>query len=477
MHDSRLVKMLQLLSKKELRQFKKYIHSPFFNTNGQLTDLFDYIHQYYPNWASRMLDKEHVYRYLFPDAKAFQAKKMSNLMSELSLQIEDFLVQLEFTNNKIEQKKLRAEALGKRNLTSSLKKTFHKLDKDLNNAPAQDLSYFLSQFQKNHKLYFDHVTQKFNPDKEVLSGAMKNLDSFYLLAKLQLSIEMKSRERVYDEDYSIRFLNEIISISIEDLKGFSPLLIIYYHLMQLTLFREQIDYFKAKETYIKSWQSFKTNDQLFILLTLLNFATRQSNAGNKGFIKEKFDLNKFGLENYILISNGRLSEALFLNIIINGIKLEEYNWLQTYLNNYVSYLDDEIQEQIKVLSEAIIHYSKREYTNTRQLITSHSFPKPIHKIRAKSLLLRAIYEELAFDETQYILFISQSQSFERFLRRKEQLTEKDLYINFIQILRQLAKKRYNNSISTSFIKKMKDRITENQRIANKPWILEKIEEL
>ncbi len=479
MHASRLLKLFGILSKKEFRQFKKYIHSPFFNTNAQLIQLFEYINQYYPNLKSRMLSKEHAFRHLFPEIKGFQAKKITNLMSELSLMVEDFLVQIEFTNNRIEQKKIRAEALGKRNLTSSLQKTFHLLDKDLNNASTKDLPYYLSQFQKNHKLCFDKATQNqwSIPEKEALTNAMNDLDAFYFLAKLQLSIEMKSRERHLGEEYSIKFLDEIITLSSTSLSEFSPLLKIYYHLNQLTSSGKELHFFEAKDIYTNHWSSIGINDQWYILLCLFNYSIPLANQGNLLFITELFSLYKFGLENEILLLNGELPATSFYNIVLYGIKLNEYDWLENFIAKYSNFLDFEIREQIKVLCLAIIHYSKEEYTKTRHILISHSFPKSRYKIRAKSLLLRAIYEELANDESQFSLFVSQSQSFERFLRRKKQLTEKYKYINFVQILRQLAKNRYNNSVSHKLISKMKNRISNSPSLANKPWILEKIEEL
>ena len=477
MHASRLIKMFQILSKKEFRQFKKYVHSPFFNTNGQLIELFEYIDKYYPTLDSRMLSKEHVFRHLFPNDRIFQAKKVSNLMSELSLLVEDFLVQLEFIDNKIERKKLRAEALGKRNLTGSLQKTFQQLDKELDIVPIQDLAYYLSLFQKNHKLYFDYATQKLTPNKEGLLKAMRNLDSFYFLGKLQMGIEMKSRERIYDERHKIHFLDEIIFHVSKDIEEFSPLLRIYYHLVQLAQSENETHFFKAKELFNKCWSNLGLNDKLFIMLCLFNYATPKSSQGNLVFLKENLELYKFGLERNILIANKRLSEVSFINIIAIGIQLKEYNWLEIFIAKYSNYLDLKIREQIKVLSLALIYFSKTEYSKTIELIISHSFPKFINKTRAKSLLLRAIYEELAVDESQYILFISQSQTFERFLRRNKQFSQKYYYLDFIQILRQMAKKRYNKSISQKFILKIRQRVMENENLANKPWVLKKINEL
>jgi hypothetical protein len=92
------------------------------------------------------------------------------------------------------------------------------------------------------------------------------------------------------------------------------------------------------------------------------------------------------------------------------------------------------------------------------------------------VLLKTIYEELSLDDSQLNLFEAQSKSFERFLRRASKLTERESYINFVQILRKIAKARQKNLSLDKFLTKIKYQELQHMNIANKSWVLAKVED-
>jgi hypothetical protein len=470
-----MLSLVSSLSNEELKKFKKFVRSPFFNTNEQLVQLFDYIYKYAPKWDSRMFSKHIVYRELFPDSKDFDPKKISNLMSELSILFESFLVQMEVENNPVEKKKIKLSALSKRNLIKPLERQFRKMDKILKTPSPTDKNYHLSQFQINHKLYFDPATRKFNKGRG-LKKAMLHLDRFYFINKLQMGLEMKVIERVTGDHFENPFLDQIIALTKEIGESEEPTLKVYFYLLKSNLFGQKEDFIKARDLFKDHIDQFTNLDSFTILLHLINLAIKRSYTNEEYWLREIFNLYIIGLEKDILIQNNSISSASFTNLVINGIKLKEYDWLDNFIDSYKHFLDSDIREQIEVLCRASIYFAKKDYSNVTKLLTSHSFPRPVYKIRAKSVLLKTIYEELLLDESQLSLFESQSKSFERFLRRTSKLTERRSYINFVQILRRIAKANYKNLPLEKFLNKIKYHELTQMSIANKPWLLEKVED-
>ena len=475
MHDSKLITLLKSLSNEEFKTLKRFIKSSFYNTNEQVSDLYRYIGKYYPKWNSRMLSKEIVYRQLFPDDIKPNHKRLSNLMSEFSLTVEEFIIQNELKTNSLQKEKIRLSAFANRNLTSSLEKQFEKINQMLENPSVEGLSHFLSKFLVNHKLYFDPSTQVFNSQGNGLKKSMENLELFYQLAKLQISYEMKTRERLLGEQYEIIGLENVLESTSKRLKNSPPILKIYFHLIELHLYEIDDEYFKAKDIFLSNFYNIERTDSLNILLFLLNYSIKKGN-NSPLFVKEAFELYKMGLENHILITNKKLSEATFTNIVVHSLKLREFDWAVSFIEEYESCLEPEIREQIKILGLASVFFFKKEYSAVRIKIINHTFPKPIYKIRAKSLLLRAVYEELSDDKTLFDLFIAQSNAFEKFLRRSKKLTEKNKYLKFVQLLRMISriKMKNNQPIEKS---KIKEKALAYGNFANKSWVWEKINDL
>jgi len=73
MNKSKLIQFLSNFSKSELRQFKDFVHSPFFNKHKKTTELLDYILQS-NNWQSNHLEMRKTYSVLFPNEKFDEQK-------------------------------------------------------------------------------------------------------------------------------------------------------------------------------------------------------------------------------------------------------------------------------------------------------------------------------------------------------------------------------------------------------------------
>ena len=92
MQQSKLVKLLKLLNKEELRKFDKFLQSPYHNTSNKNLQLFRILHKHQANqYTNSRLDKEKVFKRLYPDAPKYQDSNIRNLMALLTQQIENFL--------------------------------------------------------------------------------------------------------------------------------------------------------------------------------------------------------------------------------------------------------------------------------------------------------------------------------------------------------------------------------------------------
>jgi len=115
MKNTKLLDIIKELSNKDLRKFKEFVHSPYFNKNEDISKLCDiiYIKARYSKYGE--LSKKNIFKELFPGIK-FQDNKIRNLISELMKLLEYFLAISDFSEENIEVQNHLISALNKRNI-------------------------------------------------------------------------------------------------------------------------------------------------------------------------------------------------------------------------------------------------------------------------------------------------------------------------------------------------------------------------
>lgn len=90
LNKSKAVKKLSALSAGQLRRFRKFLRSPYFNTNRRLLRYFDFLRQRLPAAHAPGLSPEAAYRYVYPD-RPFNKNGLKMLGTKLLGLLKDFL--------------------------------------------------------------------------------------------------------------------------------------------------------------------------------------------------------------------------------------------------------------------------------------------------------------------------------------------------------------------------------------------------
>lgn len=73
MLKSSLLQIVSSLSSQEFREFGDYVRSPFFNKNESVSKLYDYLALSYPDFEEDILNKELLFKKLFPARNIMRA--------------------------------------------------------------------------------------------------------------------------------------------------------------------------------------------------------------------------------------------------------------------------------------------------------------------------------------------------------------------------------------------------------------------
>ena len=93
MNNTQFIKIIRTLNTDEKKKFRKFLHSPYFNTNKILVKLFDHLTRKYKGYTN--IDENKVFQFIYPGKKV-NKKRIRDLSSEMLGLCERFLAEVQF---------------------------------------------------------------------------------------------------------------------------------------------------------------------------------------------------------------------------------------------------------------------------------------------------------------------------------------------------------------------------------------------
>ena len=124
MLKSSLLEILRTFSKQELIKFEDFVMSPYFNKKENVLKLFLEIKKYAPEFSSDNLEKEKVWKNMFPE-KEYNYGIMKNFIHDLTGLSEKFILLEQYSGETLRCELDLIEAAFNRNIQ---KFTFGKMD-------------------------------------------------------------------------------------------------------------------------------------------------------------------------------------------------------------------------------------------------------------------------------------------------------------------------------------------------------------
>ena len=322
MQKSRLIEVFSSLSKKDLRDLKKFVCSPFFNQRQDVIDLFDYLEQYMPFKNLDVVRKEVVYNAIFPKEK-YDEKRICYTMSFLYKCIKDFLAYNEFTSDSVNNQLYLARATRKRRLVRAFEAEIKLAEKMLQQQNFRNIDYHYLNYQISVE-HYEQSTSENRVDVDHFIDLNEELNYFFFGSKLRqicAGITHKTLSSTgMPQDFKEDILKQVENSNLLEL----PAIAIYYYSYK-TLSSPNEEYFNKLRKLIKEHHHvFPSKEFKGILLLGINAAIRRINEGDRSYLRKLFVLYKDGLESGALMENGILSRFTYSNISRTGQGLKEY---------------------------------------------------------------------------------------------------------------------------------------------------------
>ncbi len=468
--NSHLVSILQTFSKKEIRETRKWLHSPIHNQREDVVDLFDYLVSGNHLWKDKFLEKERIFRKIFP-RESYNDAKLRQSIHFLLKSLESYLITKQLQEDTIQAKMALVSIYRKRKLTKAFQKTINEVQELQKETTYQNEQFFRNEYLIQQERYLFLEGQKKRNIPMNLQEVSDALDTTFLADKLRQACLMLSHQKVYKTKYDIGLFNEIMRyIENNDYLNI-PAISIYYYVYKAITEVDQLAHFdNLKQQIYQNGRLFPPEEIKDIYLMAINYCIGKMNAGYTEFTREAFELYKEGLETKILIENNSISPWTFINVAINGLKLKEYNWVESFVNNYSHYIPQVKRESIVLFTMSKLYFEKGDYPKSMEMINRGDFDDLLIYLNAKTMLLKMYYELDEYDALDY-----QLDSLGIYIKRKQIMGyHKENYQNIIKYTKKIARV---NPYSKKDVIRLKEDIQVAHPLTEREWLLEQLESM
>lgn len=481
------IKILKKFSKKEIREFEKFLNSPFYNNQSALVKIFSQLKKFYPDFENEKLTKEYLFSFA-GNGKYYNDILFRKYISRLNKLAEEYLNVLHMRSKPHKMDINILEEFSNKDLDDVFKKKLNAVEKSVKNNGLMDADYFHMMFQLsrirynqdtndnyiksyNEELYnsSNYLLNFFLSEASIINNQIEiNNYSFRitpetnpLTAFLKIS-EIKNYINVLNKNKSSGYknLNVFLEIIINDINLNSSVngLAAYYNLKDLVKLNSE----KLSKELLS-----------YILQRMNIFCFIENIKGIKNWDKEIFLNFKFLIENNLLnIEGSKLMTLLnFRSILLVALKNKEFSWAGNLIAENLKNIEEEHMTDIRNYGNAVLMFYKKKYKDSLDCsskIKSTSLPIviDIYVLKMKIFYVLSYFDSAA----------SVADSFRHFVNRNKLIGEfhKITFYNFLRYYRKILSYRIKNDKKS--LLKLKTELKKCSNTRERNWMIEIIEE-
>jgi len=293
-NESKLVTLLKTLTKKEIRHFVQFVHSPFHNKKTEVIQFFEILAEEHPIFKNA-LSKPALYNRVFEEDQVSTSqplnkerdRELRHLMNDLTELVQNFLLYEDMRNNEVRSRHRLSHIFMNRGLNRyvpALLKSAHP-------------HYLYNDFLLSEAT-FNHLLLKVNRAKNIeLQPLLNRFNEHYIAGQLRYFCAAINRENILPVQYEYPFLDELIQHLSEHDYSHVPLIAAYYRI--LMLFKDadnDLHFDQLKIILAQQKEKFPIFELRYIYAFIVNYCNRRVNKGIQKYEAEKLHIYKDNLE-------------------------------------------------------------------------------------------------------------------------------------------------------------------------------------
>ncbi len=477
MIKSSLIEILKSFGESEIKEFNDMVCSPYFNKKSAVIKFWKVVRKYAPDFSSRELERENVYKKIFPD-KEFNYGTMKNLIHELSKLAEKF-IELKIYNVKTGSQSINLlEGFVDKGLKNSFKKRIKTIEGNIEEKKGEAEYYYNKYLLEISKQSYLIKQDKFYSNSESTKLANENLTMGYFADIFNNNYSSIIWQYEHGGDHNNDFLKKVIAYYKSSPVDMDYRVKIYYNAFMLIYDGGIEHFYELRKLLEVNIHNLSIEQKYNFFLAIGNYCIKKYNEGSIDFAKHEFETYRYMLDNAIYNANNtaNMGGTFYKNVAIAALKNNEIEWASGFIEKYKDLLEPEVKENFHF--HALIEYyiKLKEFKNAVKYISRIKYTDSVAKLNIKRWEIITSYELRHFEELRYLI-----DSAKHFLRNEKKISShnKEDFSNFINFVNKLAvfvqsKDSSKNSLrNTSIISR---EITATDTLA-KAWLLDKVHEL
>lgn len=468
MRDSKAYQLIKLLSLAEWKAVKKWLNSPWANTNKTLIKLYEVLEKGFPEFAHQRWQKENIYQKLYPQ-KSYNNKIFNNLLSSFYAQLKSFLIHSQLKAQADLEEYYFTVALMERGSVQLFDVTTQTLLKKLEAKPIKDANdYWLLSQLYSQSYYAPHSRLKHQPTSNVLEKAKHYGVIYHQLTDLRYAHDLQIRAAL--------------------LKNYPPTPLEQTPVLPIQLFQMRLDrpqqwglahYQEFKNSYICCYKDLPRLYQQYFFFCCINDSVHLSKVSTLEGIREIFNNYQFGFDHDLLIQSGKITTFSYNNILLTASHLEEYEFAEKFVHRYHCFLESSVQQDGYQWGQAELNYIRQDFNEAIALLQTYPFSDYFFKMQSVGTLLKASFERYLQDETQLRSLLNLCKTKEKYFQRNPNFSEgvRLAYIRFVQYLRRLILLVDTPKVSKQKIETYRKSVQGIDSFFGKGWLLKKVDSL
>jgi len=252
MHNSKLLELIKAFDSRERKQLIAFVHC-YNRSDSYSIVLLEYILKVAPNFESKRLSKEKVFKTVFPQKPDYNDLVMRRCMSRLFQLCEEYIIYLNIQSNKHIREIELLNFYEDRQLDSHFKNTLQSWRKKSKKEELVDDLHFFYEFQIDKELLADHFAQNDRVNKPKLEETSYNLDSFFLMNKLKVCCSSITYQTLSNTEYELPMMKEALTYLKRKWKDCSPIVQAYYFALLSLIDEGEENHFRSLKEILFSF--------------------------------------------------------------------------------------------------------------------------------------------------------------------------------------------------------------------------------
>lgn len=480
---------LNKLSTKELREFIKFVHSPYFNKYKTVTDLCDFLETRHPNITKDDIDNKFISQMIYAEERVNDTK-VRKLKSDTHNLFNKFLIHSALEKDIFLNEMLLLREYREKSFSREFNIRSKKLKKVYEKSFVRNVNIYSSMLQINEEEFY-HMHES-NDNKLIYSYQSRALSLDYYIAAKKLANFI---EEIISEVYITKklkvektFYNDVLNFvekNIKDIRASHPYIYINYLMVK---FFENYD---IKYPYeIKKYQ--KLNSSRFDTKLKIYFDDSVKSIYMKLFTKSKGDekvirnelfsicdrLYMHKAPSYLKYFKDNLKSFEFMVIVNLGCTLGKFEWTKEFIEKYGDRLSDENSDDCYNISLANYFLTTKDFKNS--IIYSNKVSKKVaHFYYTSRMSMLKCYYEMDDDSGIQYSF----DNIKQYLRRNNSINSYDVqilkpFVSFFSDFLKVKNSAHDRSLRKDkagfLIKKIED---YKDILYYRNWFLRKLREM